>query len=477
MLEPTRLPESETLTIGPDVHVRAHYYITDFHPEGWGEVRIQFDGELDMQSTPEHPITFESNVDGKQWDGVYINRAGTKMHDFIFRDTHNGMFIGETAEGTRIENAEFLLNRQALHLNASGIELENLSVHDNQTGIYNGNRNQLDSLFLLDSELYLNETLSLHRMEGTFIDGLYVHDNDTGLRITNPGGMTSEPENWLVVSNSRFHNNGYGVNLQGNGVVDHCEFYQNRTYGVRTDNGWQKVKNSIFESNSTDCVDPEALNGYTQQWFANCSAATTTPIAHTVLRNNLFEKNEGYGVGMLGAPTTERTNRVGRDPAILNSELRANGRAAVALVNAPVYSIEFNTIKDNTEGAIHLAYSARSGLVTTGRNRTTMRMEITGVGVRPNRIQRNNFETDATVFHRRVYRLINNDDVEPASFEAAAGWTGFVRAWTWSNNYLPAADLAELEALDGNSAFTVLPLLDEPEEAAGIIVPIEPFDE
>jgi hypothetical protein len=64
VLEPTRLPEDEKLTIGPDVHVRAHYYITDFHPEGWGEVSIELEGELEMQSTPEHPITFESNVEG-----------------------------------------------------------------------------------------------------------------------------------------------------------------------------------------------------------------------------------------------------------------------------------------------------------------------------------------------------------------------------------------------------------------------------
>jgi hypothetical protein len=147
------------------------------------------------------------------------------------------------------------------------------------------------------------------------------------------------------------------------------------------------------------------------------------------------------------------------------------------VVDAPIYSIEFNVIKDNTEGAIHLVYSSGSALVQTGRNRMTNRNEVTGVGVRQNRIQRNNFETDETVFHRLVYRLINSDDVEPTSFEALATWNGFVRSLTLSNNYVPAADVDALEALDENSAFTVMPLLDAPEETAGIIVDIEPFED
>lgn len=487
VLEPTTLPAEEKLTIGPDVHVRAHYYITDFHPEGWGETRITLEGELDMQSTPEHRIVFESNVEGKQWDGVRLARPGVVMHDFVFRDTHEGLHILAGAEGARIEGGEFMLNRYGLRLRgAAGIELEGLKIHDNQIGMDNygdgqrGGIHDLDSLFLLDSELWLNETaVQLGNLKGTYLDGLYVHDNDNGIAIRNAGGETAEPENWLTIGNSRFLYNGYGISLRGNGTIDHCEFVRSGTFAVQTSAGWQKVKNSVFEGNSTECVTPDHLNGYLQRWFTSCGAISAQPDAHTVIRNNLIEKNEGYGVVIVGQAAAQQRGAGGRDPAVLNSVIEANGRAGVAAVDAPVYSVEFNVVKDNAEGAIHLAYSAQSNLQTTQFNRETMQHEIREVSVRNNRIQRNNFETDETVFHRLVYRLINTEQMEPASFSAVnvRGGNDLARVLTLSNNYVPAADVDAMQALDDMTGFDVMPLLDAPEETAGIIVEIKPFDE
>ena len=484
VLEPTRLPAEEKLTIGPDVHVRAHYYITDFHPEGWGEVRLTLEGELDMQSTPDHRIVFESNVEGKQWDGVRVARANTVMHDFAFKDTHEGLHILDTAEGTRVVNGEFMLNRYALRLRgAAGIELEGLTIHDNTTGIENRGDGRgvfaLDSLFLLDSEFYLNDTaINLNSIKGSFIDGLSVHDNDAGVRIFNDGGETAEPENWVAIANSRFVDNGFGVNLRGNGSVDHCEFLRNATYGVQTIAGWQKVKNSVFESNSHACATPTVLAEYRPEWFMDCAAGVATAAAHTVFRNNIIEKNDGYGVAILGNPGAQQ-RATGRDPAVLNSLIRANGRGGVALIDAPVYSVEFNAIKDNSEGAIHLIYSAQASILTLQYDRETMRQFIADVFVRPNRVQRNNFETDATVFHRLIYRRVNTDDEEiPASFDAIRALNGeFTATLTLSNNFVPAADVDAMQALDDLTGFDVMPLLDGPEATAGIIVEIEPFDE
>lgn len=486
VLEPARLPAEEKLTIGPDVHVRAHYYITDFHPEGWGEVRLIIEGELDMQSTPEHRIVFESNVEGKQWDGLRIARPGTVLHDFVFQDTHEGLYVEKAAEGTRIVNGEFLLNRYALQLRgAAGIEIEGLDVHDNQVGVRNLSADSrrfedLDSLFLLDSEFYLNDTaINLGRLQGSFIDGLSVHDNDAGIRIANEGGETAEPENWVAIGNSRFVDNGLGIDLRGNGSIDHCEFLRNATHGVQTSLGWQKVKNSVFESNSHACETPGPLSGYLQAWFIDCSAAVATPEAHTVFRNNIVEKNDGYGIAILGTATTQRRT-VGRDPAVLNSLIRANSRGGIALVDAPVYSVEFNIIKDNSEGAIHLAYSAQAGqLMRVGFNRESMQQEVLSVFVRPNRVQRNNIETDETVFHRFIYRRINTDAEEvPLSIPAVqnAGG-GFSNVLTLSNNFVPAADVEAMQALDDLTGFDVMPLLDAPEATAGLIREIEPFDE
>lgn len=487
VLEPTTLPADEKLTIGPDVHVRAHYYITDFHPEGWGETRLTFEGELEMQSTPEHRIVFESNVEGKQWDGVRLARPGVVMHDFVFRDTHEGLHILAGAEGARIVDGEFMLNRYGLRLRgAAGIELEGLKIHDNQIGLDNygdgqrGGVYDLDSLFLLESELWLNETaLQLANLKGSYLDGLYVHDNDNGLNIRNAGGETDEPENWLTISNSRFLYNGYGINLRGNGTIDHCEFVRSGTYAVQTAAGWQKVKNSVFEGNSTECATPDHLNGYLQRWFTDCGAAAAQEDAHTVFRNNLIEKNAGYGVVVIGTAAAQRQGGAGRDPAVLNSVIEANGRAGIALVDAPVYSVEFNQVKDNGEGAVHLAYSAQSALQQIQFNRETNLQEIAAVSVRNNRIQRNNFETDAVVFHRFVYRAVNTGQVEPLSFSAVdqRGGTGLARSLVLSTNYVPAADPAAMQALDDLTGFEVMPLLDAPEETAGLIVEIAPFDE
>lgn len=489
VLEPTTLPETEKLVIGPDVHVRAHYYITDFHPEGWGETRITIEGELEMQSTPDHRIVFESNVEGKQWDGVRLARPGVVMHDFVLRDTHEGLHILSTAEGARIVDGEFMLNRYGLRLRgAAGIELESLKIHDNQIGMDNygdgqrGGVYDLDSLFLLDSEIWLNETaVRLGSLKGTYLDGLYVHDNDNGLDIRNAGGETAEPENWLTIGNSRFLYNGYAISLRGNGTIDHCEFVRSGTYAVRTSTGWQKVKNSVFEGNSTACTTPDHLNGYRQDWFVDCGAATALADAHTVFRNNLIEKNDGYGVVIVGQAAVQQRRAVGRDPAVLNSIIEANGRAGVAVVDAPVYSIEFNTVKDNDEGAIHLAYSSQSQLNQNVRNNETMMRENASVFVRPNRIQRNNFESDEAVFHPLVYRLINTDQVEPLPFlginQRTGANSGFIATLTLSNNYVPAADMAKLEALDALTGVEVMPLLDAPEETAGLIRDIEPFED
>ncbi len=475
VLEPTTLIENETLVIGPDVHVRAHYYITDYHPEGWGETQIRIDGTLDMRSEKGHEIVFESNVEGKQWVGIRVNTPGTQMHDFVLRDTHQGLEI--YGNSVRVTDAEFELNRWGVNIaGASGVELEGLRFHDNRTGVVNHAPNgnggwsnaPLDNLFLLDSEFYANDWgISLSQVSETYIDGVDVHDNTHGIFIGNRT-QNRDPEEAVNIGNCVVRANDDGVQLNGNAVIDGCEITDNRTFGVLSVDGWHKVKNSRLTGNGADCEDAPV----SQRQLQSCGALVALPDAHTVFRNNLIEDNAAHGVVLMGRDRDPQRRTAGVDPAVLNSVIKGNGGYGVVLVDAPVYSVEFNHIEANT-GAAQIGLVFTQTYANTRYNRQPQ-PDADGqysyqatLGFRNNRLQRNNIYPGANPFLGFEFHVNTNIRLTEH--------IGFWREVEMSQNFVEGLTDDDVTTTWPHQNLKIVPLLVDEESTAGLIREL-PFD-
>lgn len=472
VLEPTELPESESLTIGPDVHVRAHYYITDFHPEGWGEVDLRIAGELTMKSTEGHPIVFESNVPGKQWRGLQIRRPETHLAWFVLRDTHGGLSI--QADGVTVTDAELELNQVGIDFgdDAANVTLERLYVHDNHTGIRNVHRTpdgrnivavDLTALTIRDSEIAANErAIELWTLKGSLLEGLHVHDNTRGIFIRNSAQPNEAPDDFVIIADSRFERNGDGIRIQGNAVVDGCRFEENATFGVLAENGWQKVKNSRFHRNGAGC----SRNQNRGDRLADCGAVAALGEAHTVIRNNVIAENAHFGVALVGRPEVRGTTGRGTDPAVLNNRIEGNGGYGVALIDAPVYSVELNHFEKNGPAEIGVVYTDGGGslcrFVASGSER------IAACRIRRNRLQQNNIFAG-----KALLEMSGRFHAEIAGLTLQPGTGGDARALVVDRNYLEGVADEELAALAEDPVVDVDPVLEEPDPMAGLIRPLD----
>ena len=464
VLEPTRLPAEETLTIGPDVDVRAHYFVTDFGSPTQGETFIEISGKLEMESTKDHPIRFRSNVVDKQWVGLVILADGTELHDFQLIDAVTGIEI--SADGVRIADAEIRLAKAAIQLSrkaqlrVAGLDIERVRLRDNEKGISNvirlsnGRLSQVEAseVFILDSEIALNSTgIDLRFVDGSFMGGLDVHHNTTGIRINNVETQTPFPDDFLILADSEIRDNEDGVSISGAGVLDGLLVKGNTGNGVAVGSGSQKVKNSLFKQNSADC-DLEDVDNVNM--IRSCGAVYTNPDAHTVLRNNVFKGNFGHGLVLEGRTTS---NRPPRDPSVLNSIIELNKGSGILFFNAPIVSIEFNDFKNNGQAHMGFYWQFCTG---GGAARTCV--------LNDHRIERNNLLDGADPYGFRIRETNRIDSLIFRSRNNTAPRNLLV-----PKNFYANRTFDELEAeLDGFRV-TFDPMLEEPEPQAGLVQPLD----